>query len=142
MQQHQVSDESDNNPTPFRLQHPPEKPHCIYDEAYKLGIIDAGQHSDMAHWVMMRDAFRNRNTPRSSAIGKMMNAELGADIFTGESLADKYMWFIKEVPVVTRETLEAMTAPHSNQYVRGYYHKARDIMQCHLAILRKWLDNN
>jgi hypothetical protein len=143
MQQRQASEELDNSPSPFRLQHPPEKPHFIYDEAYNIGVIDAGQHSDMHHIFMMREAFYNANSARSTVIGRLMDGKAGNDTaFIGQSMGDKYAAYLREVPPITQATLDAMMQPHTKNYPRSAYHKGRDIMQCHLSILRKWLDNS
>ena len=141
MPQAQASEELDNGPSPFRLQHPLEKADCIYDEAYRLGIITSHQHSDMAHWCMMREAFLQRNGPRATVIGKLMDGCAGNDVgIAGASLADKYSLFLRDAPPVTQQALLALASPYNKNHKRKMFYQAREIIECHLTILRKWLD--
>ena len=137
-----VSEDCENKPSPFRLQHGGESPKAIYDEAHKLGIIDDSQHSDMAHYNMMRAAFLNRNEPRSTVISKMMNNETGQGLFDGRSLCDKYSDFMRQVPVVTQQALESLSSPLQKTHVRKMFYSARLLIDSHLSVLRKWLDSN
>lgn len=143
MREPPTSGESENAPSAFRLQHSSEKPHFIYDEAHKIGIIDASQHSDMVHFCMMRDAFHGVTAPRGTVIGRLMEGKVGNDNpFDGRSMGDKYAAYLREVPHVTQATIEAMAGVHHPSYRRSAYYRGREIMQCHLSAFRKWLDNN
>jgi len=141
MQQRQALDESDNAPNGFRKQHGQCKAQSIYDQAHHYGVIDDHQHSDMVHFVMMREAFLTRNQPRDTVIGKLADNG-GSGECDGRSLSDKYSVFLREVPKVTQETLAALTTPLHPTHTKRMFMQSREIVSTHLALLRAWLDAN
>jgi hypothetical protein len=133
--------ECSNEPSPFRLQHGNCNGWTLYDEAHRLGVIDAQQHSDMVHYNNMRAAFLQRNQPRDTVIGKLTdNADGIYFCESSSSLAEKYFLFIREVPLVTQKNLAALSTPMLPHITRKQFYAARTIIECHLDILRRWLD--
>jgi hypothetical protein len=131
----------DNAPSQFRLQHGAEKPITLYDEAYSLGIIDAGQHSDMVHFAAMREEFMLRNQPRDTVIGRLIPDARGGD---GESIsmADKFSRLLREMHSTTISSLIVFTSPKLPTHTRKMFYQASLALECHLDALRKWLDDN
>lgn len=143
MQHDHNQDCLDNEPSVFRKQHGACNGWTLYDEAHKIGLIDDQQHSDMVHYNMMRGAFLQRNQPRDTVIGKLSEESAGVFFMeSSSSLAEKYFMFLREVPVVTQESLAALSTQLKVSNTRKQFYAARSIIECHLGILRNWLDGH